>query len=61
MEMQDWKSIVSAKRMGIPDTDLDGIVSVLESLETAFRPLVATIPRDVEPGVILSEPSVQGE
>ena len=59
--MQDWKSIASAKRIGIPDADLDAIGSVLESLESSFRPLVVTIPRDVEPAVILSEPTVQGE
>ena len=59
--MQDWKSIASAKDVGIPDADLDGIVSVLESLEAAFRPLVVTIPRDVEPAITLSEPAVQGE
>ena len=59
--MQDWKSIALAKRLGIPDSDLDGIVTALESLHASFRPLVVTIPRDVEPAVTLSEPAVQGE
>ena len=59
--MQDWRSIALAKRVGIPDADLDGIVAVLESLDASFRPLVVTIPRDVEPAVTLSEPAVQGE
>lgn len=59
--MQDWKSIASAKRIGIPDADLDGIATVLESLDASFRPLVVTIPRDVEPAVTLSESAVRGE
>ncbi len=58
--MQDWKSLASAKRLGIPDADLDGIASVLESLDASFRPLIVTIPRDAEPAVILSESAVQG-
>lgn len=59
--MQDWRNIASARSVGIPDAELEGIVSVLESLEASFRPLVSTIPRDVEPAVILSETAVLAE
>lgn len=59
--MQDWKSIAIAQRLGIPEAQLDLIVPVLEALDASFRPLVATIPTNVEPSVILSEPAVLGE
>ncbi|MDQ6665866.1 MAG: hypothetical protein M3Z23_15915, partial [Acidobacteriota bacterium] len=58
--MQDWKSIACAKRLGIPEEQLDLIVAVLEALDASFRPLVATIPGNVEPSIILSEPAVLG-
>lgn len=59
--MRDWKALASAMRLEIPEADLDRIVPALESLETSFRPLIATIARDVEPAIILSEPAVQGK
>lgn len=59
--MRDWKALASAMRLEIPEADLDRIVPALESLEASFRPLVASIPRDVEPAIILSEPAVYGE
>ncbi|MDQ2898775.1 MAG: hypothetical protein M3Y07_03125 [Acidobacteriota bacterium] len=59
--MQDWKSIAIAKRLGIPEAQLELIVPVLEALEASFRPLVATIATDIEPSIILSEPAVLGE
>ncbi|MGI8991280.1 MAG: hypothetical protein ACR2I2_17080 [Bryobacteraceae bacterium] len=59
--MQDWKSIAIAKRLGMPESDLDLIVPVLEALDASFRPLIATIPIDIEPSIILSEPAVLGE
>ncbi len=59
--MQDWKSIAAAKRLGIPEAQIDLIVPVLEALDASFRPLVATIPGEIEPSIILYEPAVLGE
>ncbi|HML16432.1 MAG TPA: hypothetical protein VK419_05380 [Bryobacteraceae bacterium] len=42
--MTDWKILASAADPPIPAEDIEKAVPVLEALEAAFRPLVATIP-----------------
>jgi hypothetical protein len=46
----DWKALAQARQLNIPD--LDRITAPLDGLEAAFRPLVRTIPHDVEPAII---------
>ena len=48
----DWKALAAARRLDIPEADLDRITAPLDGLERAFRPLTATIPHDVEPAII---------
>jgi hypothetical protein len=47
--MTDWKSVAKARRLNIPEDAIERIASPLDKLEEAFRPLVKTIPLDVEP------------
>lgn len=42
--------MAEAAGLGIPD--MDRIIAPLDALEAAFRPLVKTIPHDVEPALI---------
>ncbi len=49
--MKDWNKINEASGLNIPD--LGRITGALDALEAAFRPLVKTIPHDVEPAVTL--------
>ena len=49
--MKDWKKIASANNLNIPDADLERITASLDALEAAFRPLVKSIPHEVEPAV----------
>ena len=49
--MTDWKSLAKARRLNIPEPDIEKISSALDKLEEAFRPLAAAIPLDVEPAV----------
>ncbi len=48
----DWKTLAAARRLDIPEADLDRLVAPLDGLERAFRPLAPAIPHDVEPAVI---------
>jgi hypothetical protein len=48
----DWKALARARRLNIPEADLDRIAAPLDGLERAFRPLASAIPHDVEPAVI---------
>ena len=41
--MKNWKAIAIALDAGIPEADLPRVTAPLDSLETAFRPLVATL------------------
>jgi hypothetical protein len=49
--MKNWKLIAEANQLRIPTPDLERITPALDALEVAFRPLVKTIPDDVEPAV----------
>ena len=46
--MTDWKLIAVALDPPIPQPDLEKIVPVLDALERAFRPLVATLPHGAD-------------
>ena len=59
--MKDWKKIASAQGLNIPDADLERVAPPLETLEAAFRPLVKTIPHDVEPAVTFTIPPEDGQ
>jgi len=48
--MKNWKQMAEAAGLEIPD--MERITPALDGLEAAFRPLVKTIPHDVEPALI---------
>ena len=48
-DMKNWKQIADARGLGIPD--VSPLIPALDALEAAFRPLVKTIPHDVEPAL----------
>lgn len=47
--MKNWKQIAEAAGWDIPG--VDRLTPALDALEAAFRPLVKTIPHDVEPAL----------
>lgn len=47
--MKDWKAIARASGLEIPAEELDRIVSPLDALEEAFRPLMKHLSADLEP------------
>jgi len=47
--MKHWKTLADAAGLDIPD--VERLTPSLDALEAAFRPLVKTIPHDVEPAV----------
>jgi hypothetical protein len=49
--MTDWKSLAKARRLNIPEADIEKIASALDKLEEAFRPLAAAVPLEVEPAI----------
>jgi hypothetical protein len=49
--MTDWKAIARARRLEIPNDALDRIADPLNALETAMRPLLDSVPPEVEPAV----------
>ena len=59
--MTDWTAISRARSLDIPADAVDRIAPSLTALEAAFRPLLKKLTHSVEPAVILSEQSVQGE
>jgi hypothetical protein len=48
-EMKNWKLIAEAMSLDPPDASR--VAAPLDALEAAFRPLVKTIPHDVEPAL----------
>jgi len=48
--MKDWKLLAEAAGLKIPA--IERITPPLDALESAFRPLVKTIPHDVEPAFV---------
>jgi hypothetical protein len=53
--MKNWKAIASGNGLDLTDEQLAKITPPLDGLEAAFRPLIATIPHDIEPAITLSE------
>jgi hypothetical protein len=56
--MKNWKAIASGNGLNLTDEYLAKITPPLDALEAAFRPLVATIPHEIEPSITLSEAAV---
>jgi hypothetical protein len=50
--MKNWTKLAEAMRPEIPTGDLDLVTPPLDALESAFRPLLAKLPYDVEPAVV---------
>jgi hypothetical protein len=48
--MKNWKQMAESCALDIPD--VDRLIPTLDALEGAFRPLVKTIPHDVEPALL---------
>lgn len=55
---KNWKLIAAGNGMHVPEGELEKVAPSLSALEAAFRPLVATIPLEIEPAIILSEAAV---
>jgi hypothetical protein len=47
--MTNFKAIARARGLDIPEAELDRAARTLETLEAAFRPLVADLPSSLEP------------
>jgi hypothetical protein len=54
---RDWHALARALALDIPEPDLDRIKPALDALETAFRPLAASVPHEVEPAVVFFCPA----
>lgn len=54
--MKDFKLLAAGHGLTIPEDELERISLVLTGLETAFRPLVASIPLETEPAVAFACP-----
>lgn len=52
--MTDWRQIVRALGIDVPPAELARTLAPLESLETAFTPLVSRLSPDDEPAVIFT-------
>lgn len=50
--MKNWTKCAEALQLDIPAADIAGVAASLDSLEAVFRPLVSTIPPDIEPAVV---------
>ena len=60
--MKNWKKIAEIEGFDIPESELGRMTPVLDGLEAAFRPLVASIPHDVEPATAFqAAPEETGE
>ena len=59
--MTDWIALSRARALDIPEDQVARIAPSLDSLECAFRPLLAKLPYDLEPAIILSEQAVRGK
>ena len=59
--MTDWIALSRARGLDIPEDQVARLAPSLDSLEQAFRPLLAKLPFELEPALTLSEPAVMGE
>ncbi len=58
---KNWKLIAEGNGVPVPPGALEKFAPSLNALEEAFRPLIATIPLEVEPAITLSEAAVFGK
>jgi hypothetical protein len=56
--MKDWNSLAKAHGLPLQGAELERVTAPLAALEEVFRPLVAALPHEVEPVIILSEKAV---
>lgn len=54
--MTDWKLLVPALGLDIPAEDIARVTAPLDALETAFRPLTAGLPLELEPSLAFECP-----
>jgi len=54
--MKDFRLVAAGYGLDIPEDELARISAVLDGLETAFRPLIKTIPLETEPAVTFACP-----
>jgi hypothetical protein len=59
--MSDWQAVAKGWDLKIPEDAVERIAPTLNSLEAAFRPLLAKVPFTLDPAVILSEKAVEGK
>jgi hypothetical protein len=59
--MTNWKALALARELDIPPAAVEAVAPSLDSLEQAFRPLLAKLPFTIEPAITLSESAVLGE
>jgi hypothetical protein len=52
--MKDWKKIAQASGLAIPEPDLERVAGPLNTLETAFRPLLESIGPETQLAVTFS-------
>jgi hypothetical protein len=50
-DQTDWKALAQARRLGIPDGDVEAIAARLDTLEAAIRPLAQELTPDQEPAL----------
>jgi hypothetical protein len=50
--MTNWTKIAEGRALRIPAEELERVAPALDALEAAFRPLVATIPHELEPAIV---------
>ena len=56
--MTDWRGLASALVVNFPEADLERIAPLLQTLESAFAALAATLDYTTEPVTILSTRAV---
>ena len=56
--MKDWKKIAETTIPAVPG--VERLVESLDGLEAAFRPLVKTLPHDVEPAITFQAAPPEG-
>lgn len=54
---RDYRKLAAALAPDIPEAELEGVVKPLDSLEAAYRPLVAQLADETEPAYTLSLPT----
>ena len=47
----DWKTLAQARRLDIPEEDVEAISARLDALEAAIRPLAGRLTPDQEPAL----------